>query len=481
MEQEKHLGAGLAAGYRAGFARGPRGKRLAALILDDAHHLAPEVVIQFRRWRTAFQSVRGPLSVILTATSDAEVADISGSANVSTGAGSKDAIIWLRPFNRNDVQQLINHRLQVAGYRGPSLFSPEAITRIFDHAKGNPSRTMRLCRRAVELAADDCGSASVAEIDAAARIALMSEPNLKRNNILRRTFAVSLASMPGLPPAPAMPAHVRRVDKKLTASEPSGRSSPAFRGRKALRARLLHFASATTSMVTVFAIGWFYIAERDAAVHSIAAIETTIPTGKAAAMTSVQPGGDQGATDLPGDVASPVDDPLNDVIEVLPRKAETLGMPDLDQVVVTDMSAAGGQQLPFATSREFAAVDPEPPEVKTAPPVEDLLDHGNRLLELGDVAAARLFYGMAAERGSAEGALLMGVTFDPVYFERHGIRGTRPHVLEAVNWYEKAEALGSPAAEERKNALASRLRSTAHDGDEDARHALKLFFEPAPQ
>jgi TPR repeat protein len=170
---------------------------------------------------------------------------------------------------------------------------------------------------------------------------------------------------------------------------------------------------------------------------------------------------------------------VNAVIEALPRKVETPRLPDLDQVALTDTSAASDQQLSSATGQEFVAVDPEPLEARAAPAVEDLLDHGDRLLELGDIAAARLFYGMAAERGSAEGALLMGVTFDPVYFERHGIRGTRPGVSEAVNWYQKAAVLGSRAAEERKNALASRVRLAAHDGDEDARHALKLFFEPA--
>jgi hypothetical protein len=259
-----------------------------------------------------------------------------------------------------------------------------------------------------------------------------------------------------------MPAHVRRVDKKFAARKQSGSSSLPFRGRKALRARLLDFASATTSMITVFAIGCFYIAERDAAVHSITAFETTVPTGMAAAMTSVQPGGDQEATDLPGKGASPVDAPVNAVIEVLPRKVETPRLADLDQVMAAGTSAAGDQQRSSAAGKEFVAVGPEPLRAGTAPAVENLLDHGNRLLELGDVAAARLFYGMAAERGSAEGALLMGVTFDPVYFERHGVRGTRPHVSKAVDWYEKAAALGSPAAEDRKNALTSRLRLAAH-------------------
>lgn len=151
-----------------------------------------------------------------------------------------------------------------------------------------------------------------------------------------------------------------------------------------------------------------------------------------------------------------------------------------------------------ATGGERVAVDPEPPEAamaplpppdasplslpdaeaKAAPTVKELLDRGNRLLELGDVAAARLFYGMAAERGSAEGAMLMGVTFDPAYFERKGVEGTRPHVFKAVDWYQKAVAMGSSAAEEHKSALESRLRVAVQDGNEDAGYVLKRLFDP---
>jgi hypothetical protein len=312
-----------------------------------------------------------------------------------------------------------------------------------------------------------------------------------------------------------MSSYIRRevLNKEPAASESSGRSSLAFRKRKALRSRLLDFVSATTSMVTVLAAGWFYIAGQSAAVRPVAVFETMVPAGMGAAIASLQAGGDQRATDVPSEVASPVEAPVNAAFEVLPREVETVRLRDLDQVAGTDMPAAGDQQSSSATGREPVAVDSEPlkaksaslspldtgpvvppdtgalvaqpepleAEAKAAPAVEDLLDRGNGLLGLGDVAAARLFYAMAAERGSAEGALLMGVTFDPVYFEHKGIHGTRPHVSEAVDWYERAAALGSLAAEQRKSTLASRLRLAAHDGDEGARHALKLFFEPAPQ
>jgi hypothetical protein len=358
------------------------------------------------------------------------------------------------------------------------LFPPEAVTRIFDHAKGNPSRTMRLCRRAIALAADDCGPVSVAEIDAAAQIELTPQPTFKRKVVPRRTFG--LARLSGLPAAPGMLFHVRRdgLDEKSAASKPSGCSSPAFGERKAFRRRVVDFASAITGMTTVLAVGWFYIAQRDTTVHPIAAFEATISAGVTAAIARVQPGEDQGAMDLPAEVGRPVDVPGNASLRVSPRKVQTSRLRDLNEVVASDVSATGDQQPPFATGREpVAELEPPEAEGKAAPTIEDLLNRGNRLLELGDVAAARLFYGMAAEQGSAEGALLMGLTFDPAYFERKGIYGTRPHVFEAAEWYEKAAALGSLEAEERRNALELRLRSAAQAGDEDARHALKLLFD----
>jgi hypothetical protein len=112
------------------------------------------------------------------------------------------------------------------------------------------------------------------------------------------------------------------------------------------------------------------------------------------------------------------------------------------------------------------------------PGVKELLDRGNGLLELGDVAAARLFYAKAWERGSAEGAMLMGLTFDPVYFERKGIYGARPHVVKAAEWYRMSALMGSVTAEEQMTALEPWLRRAAEDGDEDARHALTLLVRP---
>jgi len=72
-----------------------------------------------------------------------------------------------------------------------------------------------------------------------------------------------------------------------------------------------------------------------------------------------------------------------------------------------------------------------------------LVTRGDQLLGMRDVAAARLFYERAAEAGDGEGALRMGMTFDPLFLERSGLRGVRSDPGQAAAWYYRAAALGN--------------------------------------
>jgi type II secretory pathway predicted ATPase ExeA len=118
------------------------------------------------------------------------------------------------------------------------------------------------------------------------------------------------------------------------------------------------------------------------------------------------------------------------------------------------------------------------------PPVDDglpaaeadavqLLARGNRMLELGDLASARLFFRVVAERGDANAAMLMGLTFDPVYFRQQGIRGAPPEADEAMDWYRRAIASGSKEAEQRSRVLVSWLHWRAETGDGEAARVLQ--------
>jgi len=75
-----------------------------------------------------------------------------------------------------------------------------------------------------------------------------------------------------------------------------------------------------------------------------------------------------------------------------------------------------------------------------------LVARGEELLELGDPASARLFFELAAARGSARAATGVGKTYDPAFFLKSGIHGADPDPGEAVKWYRKGISDGDPEA-----------------------------------
>jgi hypothetical protein len=85
-----------------------------------------------------------------------------------------------------------------------------------------------------------------------------------------------------------------------------------------------------------------------------------------------------------------------------------------------------------------------------------LLERGDRLLALGDIASARLLYETAAASGSARGALLVGRTLDPAYLRSLGTRGVAGDPARAADWYEKAAKLGDDSATAHLEALERR-------------------------
>ena len=83
-----------------------------------------------------------------------------------------------------------------------------------------------------------------------------------------------------------------------------------------------------------------------------------------------------------------------------------------------------------------------------------LLKRGQELMRNGDLAAARLVLRHAAEAKSAEAALTLGETYDPVILRELKVYGFSADVGMARTWYEKAKELGSPEAARRLDILA---------------------------
>jgi hypothetical protein len=99
-----------------------------------------------------------------------------------------------------------------------------------------------------------------------------------------------------------------------------------------------------------------------------------------------------------------------------------------------------------------APVAPKPPSIQESV----LLERGDRLLAMGDIASARLLYETAAAGGSARGALLAGRTLDPEYLRSLGTRGVTGDPALAAAWYEKAAKLGDDSATALLEALGRR-------------------------
>jgi hypothetical protein len=105
--------------------------------------------------------------------------------------------------------------------------------------------------------------------------------------------------------------------------------------------------------------------------------------------------------------------------------------------------------------RKEASPAPQPASSKPLPVIPPPLDpeeiallikRGDDFLDTGDVATARILLKRAANAGSAQAALEVGMTFDPVFLAQRGVLGFTADVAQAREWYDKAGELGSTEA-----------------------------------
>jgi hypothetical protein len=112
----------------------------------------------------------------------------------------------------------------------------------------------------------------------------------------------------------------------------------------------------------------------------------------------------------------------------------------------TEAMPAPAPQLTTALPSNDAAVAPPVSLSLASDEIAMLLKRGKDAFSTGDLAAARLLLRRAAEAGSAEAALALGATFDPLVIRRLGAIGAAPDAAQARQWYQKAVALGSTTA-----------------------------------
>jgi hypothetical protein len=78
----------------------------------------------------------------------------------------------------------------------------------------------------------------------------------------------------------------------------------------------------------------------------------------------------------------------------------------------------------------------------SAAEIAALAARGDRMLALGDIASARLFYERAADAGEGQAALKLAKTFDPVFLYLAHLNTVRGDLKMAAYWYRRARDLG---------------------------------------
>jgi hypothetical protein len=107
----------------------------------------------------------------------------------------------------------------------------------------------------------------------------------------------------------------------------------------------------------------------------------------------------------------------------------------------------GGPEATVAAAATTTGMASDPSAVK------DLLAQGSRLIERGEIVAARSVYQRAADMGSAEAALALASTYDPNRLWSLGAVGMVGNKERAKHWYTRANDLGHPEATARLRLL----------------------------
>lgn len=146
--------------------------------------------------------------------------------------------------------------------------------------------------------------------------------------------------------------------------------------------------------------------------------------------------------------------PISDLsgLELVAAPNASAGNAELAFIVLSGDSrllGSAAMTLTVTAATSETSHTPAVPAPDDAATLEKQVAKGREFLAIGQVGAARLVLQRAAGSGSAEAALLLGDTYDPVRLFQLGARGLVGDVGMATSWYEKADALGSSEAKAR--------------------------------
>jgi general secretion pathway protein A len=120
------------------------------VVIDEAQNLEPEV-LETVRLLSDFETPRAKLLQIILS-GQPELANKLASSGLAQLRQRISIVNQLEPLPSWEIKSYIEHRLQVAGYEGPSLFTPDALSDIAQFTEGIPRNVNNFCFNALSLA-----------------------------------------------------------------------------------------------------------------------------------------------------------------------------------------------------------------------------------------------------------------------------------------------------------------------------------------
>jgi TonB family protein len=195
--------------------------RRVLLVVDEAQNLSPTVLETVRLLSNFETSSTKLVHIVLSG--QPHLAQILARPELAQLPQRIMTIARLRPFSQAETAEYIGHRLQVGGYIGPRLFTPEAERLIAELSRGIPREINRVCFNALSLGVatkrKPVDESLLREI--AADLGL--RPVLAENPHTTAPAPHSLEPAPGLSKAPETAPHP-------SSARPAGSISTPFRG-----------------------------------------------------------------------------------------------------------------------------------------------------------------------------------------------------------------------------------------------------------
>jgi len=415
------------------------------LIIDDAHEVSASTIRDVLHLIQPSNRKDG-CSISIVLAGNALLEKELHQSNLGGHVVQDAVVIRLQILNNLQSAAFVRQQLQLAGGEGDAVFSKGAMQYIIAYGQGVPQHLNALCNLSLALA-EHRGRTSVSiELveQAASELRLDISKPVSPSSRLAQTPTLS-GSDTGVQANPQ-----RNRDTNLQhvgAGHDSGESLP----KRLLLAGLL-------LLITAGGAGAFllYTSQEQALSESIQPpAGADLPTA-----TSPQASLPAPAAAPPGQAPAAVESSTAVTLPALPEPAPP-----------TDAAAA---PPPVAT---ITAPPEDTPEATPAAKAAEHIRQGHQMLDLGDVAAARLAYEAAARLGNSKAATAVGKTYDPVALKQSGLHNSfYSDALKAAQWYLKASAVGDIEARDRLNGLRRSLdKNSLALGESEARELHQLL------